>query len=42
MIAAILLKVRRNRPAICDALKKTGLLKRDLYVTLFDIVYMIG
>ena len=42
MIAAILLKVRRNRPAIYDALKRTGLLKRDLYLNLFDIVYMIG
>jgi hypothetical protein len=42
MITGILFKVRRNRPEIYEALKKTGLLKFDLYLNLFDIVYMIG
>jgi SAM-dependent methyltransferase len=42
MIVAILLKVRRNRPDLYSALQKTGLLKGDVYLNLFDIVYMIG
>jgi SAM-dependent methyltransferase len=42
MIAAIMLTVRRDQPEVYNALKKSGLLKRDVYLNLFDIVYMIA
>jgi SAM-dependent methyltransferase len=42
MIAGILLKVRGNNPGLYDLLKRTGILKLDLYLNLGDIMFLIA
>jgi SAM-dependent methyltransferase len=41
-MAYILLNIKRSRPGIYRALKKSGVLNWNLYVNLYDLVYMIA
>jgi SAM-dependent methyltransferase len=41
-MAYIVLMVKRRRPWLYTALKRTGLLKRTLYLNLFDIMFVIA
>lgn len=42
LIAHIILVLHQKRPGLYSALKRTGVLNWDLYMNLYDIVFMIG
>jgi SAM-dependent methyltransferase len=42
MMAYILLAIKQQRPAVYAALKRTGLLNWNLYLNLYDIVFVIA
>jgi len=41
-MAYIVLMIKRHRPSLYAALKRTGLLKHNLYLNLFDIMFVIA
>ena len=41
-MAYILLTIKQKRPAIYAALKRTGFLNWNLYLNLYDIVFLIA
>ena len=41
-MAYILLNIKRSRPGIYRALKRSGVLNWNLYLNLYNIVYMIA